>query len=91
MNEVPVGWTSVHPAVEEVDVGAAAGAAAGVGAGVPGHLPQVVWQKLPASMKGALHLPNPFCRHHKQGEPDLLAGMPLHICMFSSLTQMHVV
>jgi len=71
---VPVGWTSVHPAVVGADIGdaagaaagAAAGTAAGVAAGVPGQLPQVVWQKLPASIKGALHLPNPFCRQHKQ-------------------------
>ena len=69
MKEVPAGWTSVHPPVVGVDVGAAAGAAAGAAVGVPGHLPQVVWQKLPASMKGALHLPNPFCRQHNQGEP----------------------
>ena len=59
----------MHPPVVGVDVGAAAGAAAGAAVGVPGHLPQVVWQKLPASMKGALHLPNPFCRQHNQGEP----------------------
>lgn len=64
-----MGWTSVHPAVVGVDTGAAAGAATGVAAGVPGHLPQVVRQKLPASMKGALHLPKPFCRQHNQGEP----------------------
>lgn len=70
VKEVPVGWTSVHPAVIGDDIndaaGTAAGAAAGVAAAGPGHLPQVVWQKLPASMKGALHLPNPFCRQHKQ-------------------------
>ena len=29
-----------------------------------GHLPQVDWQKLPSSMKEALHLPNAFCRRH---------------------------
>ena len=42
--------------------GAASGAAAPAPAGVPGHLPHVVWQKLPLSMKGALHLPKPLCR-----------------------------
>ena len=48
--ELPGGGTSLH------EVPGAAGTAAGLE-----HLPQVAWQKLPSSMKAALHLPNAFC------------------------------
>ncbi len=66
--ELPVGCTSVHPAVECGGDGDTAGAAAGEAAGAPGHLPQVVWQKPPSSMKEALHLPNAFCKEYIQDE-----------------------
>ena len=56
----------MHAAVDGAGVCAAAGAVVDAAAGVPGHLPHVVWQKFPSNMKGALHFPNPFCRHAKQ-------------------------
>ena len=49
---------SLHPLPDAAGTPGAAGTAG------LGHLPQVDWQKLPASMKEALHLPNAFCRRH---------------------------
>lgn len=64
---------------------AAAGApgAAGAGAGL-GQRPHVAWQKLPASMKSAQHLPNPFCRpqcktHSKAWATSLTATRSSHV------------
>lgn len=57
---MPGGGVSLQGHAEEAEEAA--------GAAGLGHLPQVAWQKLPSSMKTALHFPNPFCRQHAQLE-----------------------